>query len=241
MTRTFFVIRIIAATLLLASTGCSTVSRKWNGRVYAWGTMREVLGEGKSQGRVALTDALRRPGATGVGALADLEGEIRLYDGHAWVAIGSPDAQTRSDRMAAFLTVAYVPSWTTITVEAPISAADFDVVVAEQARLTGLDTAKPIPFRIRGRLTVSAHVVQGKCPHASSETDSASPRRITFEEKDAEGILIGFYAENAEGTLTHHGSKTHAHVLFFDGRPRTGHVDSVSVSPGSTIQFHKAR
>jgi alpha-acetolactate decarboxylase len=241
MTRKLFAIGTFAATVLAAATGCAWHSKNWNGRVYVWGTMHEVLGEGKTQGRVALADALHWPGATGVGALESLEGEVTIFDGHAWVAMGSPDALTEKDRMAAFLTVAYVPSWRSIPIEAPIRFADFDQIIAEQARQAGLDTARPIPFRIRGRLSVSAHVVQGKCPHAQDETDSASPHRIAFQENDAEGIIVGFYADNSEGVLTHHGTKTHAHVLFFDGHPRTGHVDSVTVAPGSIIQFPKTR
>ncbi len=56
--------------------------------VSMWGTMREVLRQGQSQGRVALTSILK-PTTIGVGALAGLEGEITIVDGQAYVAIGS--------------------------------------------------------------------------------------------------------------------------------------------------------
>lgn len=200
-----------------------------------------MLGQGQTQGRVPIHDILRRPGAIGVGALENLEGEVTIFEGHSWLSIGTPKAFESSDRQAALLAVAYLPQWIEIVCTTEIGAKEFDTVIRARAEDVGIDTEKPFPFSIEGRLTVEAHVVRGACPHAGATKEAGVPERISFSTSNAAGTLVGFYADHSEGSLTHHGSKTHVHVLLFDDTPRSGHVDSVSVAPGSIIRLPKTQ
>ena len=66
-------------TLWLLASGCAATAREDAG-VCNWGTIREVLREGRSEGRVELARALG-PSSVAVGALADLAGEITVDRG----------------------------------------------------------------------------------------------------------------------------------------------------------------
>ena len=61
----------------------------WDGKLSQYGEMRKVLGQGRHDGRVRLGDLTTRSHCYGVGALAELGGEITIVDGQIVV--------TRSD------------------------------------------------------------------------------------------------------------------------------------------------
>ena len=54
---------------------------------------------------------------------------------------------------------------------------------------------------------------------------------------NAEGVLIGFYAENAAGQLTHHGQRSHVHAIVTTsaGGKAGGHVDGTGVREGASL------
>lgn len=229
---------------LPAMLGCAHSQRNWDGKVEQWGTMFEVLGQGQSQGRVEIKDALRRPNAVGLGALEGLQGEVTVLDGHSWVSVGAPESPgacaESPDHQAALLAIAHVPMWVESPLASEIGPQEFDSVIRERAIAAGVDTERPFPFMINGRLSVEAHVVSGSCPHAGASSGAAEPKRISFTTSEESGTLVGFYAEHGEGSLTHHGSNTHVHVVLLNSDPRCGHVDSVTVAAGSIIQFPRA-
>ena len=75
----------LAAILALVIAGCAAPSEAPFIEVRGWGTMREVLREGDTRGRVPLV-AVVEDHTWGVGALEDLEGEITIVDGEVSIA-----------------------------------------------------------------------------------------------------------------------------------------------------------
>lgn len=211
----------------------------WIGRVPQWGTMREVLAENKSEGRVLLNHLKNDHELIGVGALAGLAGEITIYDGRIWITKDDVKAVEAAGESATLLVAARVTEWFSTTQEIAISADQFEDAVRESARQANLDASKPFPFVVEGRLTVEAHVTRGTCPHGGAAAAPQPPS--AFSLKDEPAVLVGFFAENSEGNLTHQGTNIHAHVLTKDNPPRMGHVDSASLGIGSTIRvpFHQ--
>lgn len=206
----------------------------WDGQIAQWGTMREVLAEGKSERRLPLDQLRDRENLVGVGALEALAGEITIYGGKVWITKDDVKAVEARAEHATLLATARVSEWSAILRQKEIATDQIEGAVREAATKSGWDTRKPFPFVIEGRLTVDAHVIRGACPHAGGPGGLQPP--IALSIKDEPGILVGFYAENSAGTLTHHGSNIHAHVLTKDNPPRMGHVDSVSIEAGSTIR-----
>jgi acetolactate decarboxylase len=214
-----------ASIVALFLSGCSTPA--WNGSVAQWGTLREVLRDGDTHGRVRL-DAIDGVGLIGIGALEDLKGEITIVDGRVWVS--RPDEQnvsvTRSvpgagDR-AAFLAVAAVRTWSVHATDGPLDLSGLETRLSRLA--AGRET---IPFIVEGELeSLDAHVLNGACPFAADPARRGEP--VRFHRERVRGTVAGFYTTLPAGTLTHHGSRIHAHVILPDG-PLTGHIDRIVV------------
>lgn len=216
--------RVLVASLLAAAigTGCSTSPPE----VRTWGTMREVLREGDSRGRVEITEAIG-PDSIAVGALAGLEGEVTVRDGHAMVAVGSTGEvrPARPGDQAALFVLANVPSWRRITLgDQTLDLDTLEQAIADELARSGFDLRLPVPIRVRGLAqSVSCHVIAGACPIANP--DGPAPRRL--EQSDVEVELVGVFAEGRAGELTHHTNRSHLHVLAPE---MNGHLDAIELS-----------
>jgi hypothetical protein len=50
--------------------------------------------------------------------------------------------------------------------------------------------------------------------------------------------VLGFFAKDQEGVMTHHGSNIHIHgLLDKNGGVATGHLDSVTMNKGAKLYF----
>jgi alpha-acetolactate decarboxylase len=230
--------------LLLAASlaaGCAKPGT-WDGQVRNWGTLREVLHEGHSEGRIDLQTATREPHVYGLGAMEALHGEVVILDSRAWVARGDAGGQTTSTHKAepkdraTLLITAQVPRWTARTLERDVSPSDFDRVIREMADGAGLKEIPTVPFVIQGTLMdLQMHVVNGACPMNASEGGKDAPIRTALAE--ARGTLVGIHTNADPGVLTHHGSSTHVHALLNGPPIAAGHVDSVGVKAGAIVRF----
>ncbi|HIG85864.1 MAG TPA: hypothetical protein EYQ25_02365 [Planctomycetes bacterium] len=205
----------------------------------AWGSMREVLRNGKTEGRVKLS-VLNDPAMIGVGAMAELSGELTIDWGVPHVVAASGDQVTfltpGDGAQATLLALAKVPAWEEYSLPAISSLEELESIIAATAKEQGIDTgAVPaIPFRVTGRFEgLCLHVLNGSCPIANPE--GPEPWRLT--DANAEGALIGFYAENAAGQLTHHGQRSHVHAIVTTsaGGKAGGHVDHTRVREGASL------
>jgi acetolactate decarboxylase len=239
--------RIVLALLAaVAATGCVTSSP----RVEQYGGMREVLREGKAQRRIGLSDAVARPHAYGVGALENLGGEITIADGEVWIGrveagklrVSGPSPSSADG--AALLIIANVDNWKRSTLPEAAAGAELESAVERIARQNGVDTNRPFPFEIDGQLTaLSMHAVNGACPlsdNARTDGDGA-PWRFTLDHA-VHGRIVGFFARDSAGEITHHGTSIHAHALLdIDGTRLTGHVEHLAVGPGAVVRVSAVR
>lgn len=223
---------VVGAVCALAN-GCAA---GWDGRVERFGTLREVLRNGETQGRVAVAEVECRPGAVGLGALAQLVGEVTIVDGVAFPAQADIDGTILSSgtwpgARAAFLAVAAVSRWQSVPIDRAVDLDALEALIAGAAERTGLGRHDTIPFVIDGEFTtLRAHVLVGRCPFAADPERRGEPAR--FERELARGCLVGFYTTLPSGTLTHHGTRVHVHVVLDGADEPSGHVDSVRVVAG---------
>lgn len=234
---------MIAVLVTSALGGCATLRTS----TVQFGAMRDVLRDGHSEARLALTDAAARPNAVAVGALEGLRGEITILDGDVWVSRpAGPRLQVTGPEpvagdQATLLTLATVGRWQTVSLNLDdvCEGAALETVIEQTARRHGLDTKRPFPFVIDGTVVqIAIHVINGFCPMATDPASvDAEPWRWTSDDPTA-ATIVGFYAADSAGVMTHHGTSVHAHALLeLDGRMTTGHVDQFSVSPGATLRI----
>lgn len=211
------------------------------------GAMREVLREGKSEARIALDDPALGPDAVGVGAMAGLDGEVTILDGQIWVVrvrdagLTVTGPRPAPGDSAALLTLARVPSWSEAPLETthPLEGDELEARIDRAAHARGVDTGKPFPFVIRaGVESLAMHVINGFCPIATDPaTIGAEPWTLRVERPD-DAIIVGFYAPDAAGVMTHHGTSLHAHALLtHHGRTITGHIEELRIGPGAMLKL----
>ena len=206
--------------------------------VQQYGGMRDALRMGNTQSRISFEEISSRPHAFAVGALTDLKGEITILDGQIVVATtedGLTAKSTSSSGMesATLLTLAYIEQWTKDTIPTGMS---FEEAVEEVAKDNGINTDEPFPFyALVVTKSFEMHVINGFCPVADPElAPSDQPwRRHGFQ---TEMLVVGFFAKNQQGFMTHHGSRLHIHGIDTSGKNMiSGHLDSIEVMPESTI------
>ncbi|MFT7679268.1 MAG: hypothetical protein ACI8QC_003269 [Planctomycetota bacterium] len=205
--------------------------------------MREVLRDGHTEGRVEL-NGLVGPHTIAVGAMAGLAAEITIDRGHADLA-EVLDAQAADGLLirhpqpgeeAALLLLANVPEWTQHRLPAVPDLASLERAVCEAAQAVGIDTSGPVPFRVEGiAKQLQLHVLDHSCPIA----DPDGPAPWTYKGSGDAVVLVGFYAENAGGVLTHHGQSSHVHAIV-PAQHVSGHLDALSMMP-TGILFLPAR
>lgn len=217
----------------------------WNGRIEQWGSMRSVLRDGQTEGRVSLADAIARPNAYGVGALEDLNGEVVILDGQCRVAQPVDHGLVRvtdipGDHRATFLAIAYVPTWNNVDVLRDVDPDELDRFIRDVAIQEGLDPSRPFPFVVTGEFgALHAHVVNGACPMQGNVSGKHAPYRL--DRARASGTLVGIYAENSAGNLTHHDTSTHLHIITNDEVPIAAHVEQVGLTTGSILRLPRVK
>ncbi|MBC8202500.1 MAG: hypothetical protein H8E91_01590 [Planctomycetes bacterium] len=202
------------------------------------GGMRDALRMGNTQSRITFEEISAKPHAFAVGALTDLEGEITIVDGQILVATTPDGASATStsgtnDQSATLLTIAYVENWAKDRIPANT---DFETAVETVALRNGVNVDEPFPFYVYANTTsYDMHVINGFCPVASPDLpERDQPWRLHGKETGM--LIVGFYAKNQEGVMTHHGSNIHIHGIDTSGKDVvSGHLDRVEVLAGSTI------
>lgn len=203
--------------------------------------MREVLRDGEDQARVTLAE-VARDDVYALGALAELAGEVTIVAGEVWITRGDPEAPATTrgppgDAAAALLFACEVRAWRTFPVERDVAPDELDAFVERCARRAGLDTTRPFPFLVEGRLTdLALHVVAGECP-LRARARGASTRAFELARPQLDGRLLGIYAPDSAGVVCHHGSRTHVHALLEQPGPLTGHVERCGLAAGSLLRL----
>jgi len=81
------------------------------------------------------------------------------------------------------------------------------------------------------------HRFQGRISLAELTADA---RPFVDEVARLQGTIVGMYAEDAAGRLTHPGTRIHAHVIFVDpesGEAVTAHLERVGATAGAVLKL----
>jgi alpha-acetolactate decarboxylase len=238
-------------TLILMGVSCLTGDgAPRNGEIVQFGKMHEAIGQQQHHGRVQLGEMVEQPHFFGVAALEALEGEVTIYDGNITVTGVDSDGGLQPaldsvlESRATLLVGSHVSSWTDQEVAGTIGPNEFDQAIADAAAKAGLDTSKPFVFTADGEFTdLAFHVINGACPMRARLKKIEIPeenRPYEGELDSVRGTLVGVFARDAVGDLTHPDTSTHTHILFEDdasGRMVTGHVERIGLGPGTVLRF----
>lgn len=218
--------------------------------VIQYGEMHEVIGQKQHQARVRLGDLLKHPHFYAVGAIEKLQGEITIDSSRAIVTtVDSNKLPLKYDEQpentnATLLIGAYVENWSEHPIDASLTDEELDVFIERMANANGLDTSKPFMFMITGEFSkVDLHVINGACPvHARIRKLTIPVENAPYEATMdlVSGKVMGVFAKDAAGQLTHPSTSTHKHLIYT--RPGlsqllTAHVESMNVNAGSKLSI----
>jgi alpha-acetolactate decarboxylase len=222
----------------------------WDGKIVQFGKMHEAIGKKQHHGRVRLKELMKQKHFYAVAALERLEGEITILDGDTLVTSVGPERKLRTDvneraseAQATMLVGAYVPQWNEVAVSRSIRPEEVEEFIVKAAADAGIDTTNPFPFVVEGELTdVRLHVINGACPMHARLNKIELPQEISpveLEHKKVRGTLVGIFAKDAVGNLTHPATSMHTHAIFGTKRSKrvTGHVERVGISAGSVLRL----
>jgi len=218
------------------------------GEITVYGTLREMMHQGRTDARVTLDALLPDPALVAVGALADLAGEITVVGGTAYLSYPDGDSKVRTEVStapvagAALLVASQVPAWTNVRTEEPILFEDLDDAVARLAARAGVGNRKRFPFMMTGDLEdLRWHVVDSRrLPEGPSTHEDHQAASVRAAVKNGPATLIGFYSGHDQGIFTHMNSKTHVHCVV-DEPLSSGHVDHVVIPAGTIVSFPAPR
>ena len=86
-------------------------------------------------------------------------------------------------------------------------------------------------------------MIRGACPVHSKRNgvelgNDTKPFHAQYDL--IKGKLVGVFATDSAGNLTHPGTSTHTHVVFSEGDESfTGHVERVGVAQGAILRLPK--
>lgn len=240
----------LIAGLLAGGTVAAEDSDAPSGSLLQYGTMHEAIGQKQDQGRVRFSELIKRPHFYGVAALAGLQGEATIWDGNVTVTTVDEHGHllaskgVSSEQQATMLVGAYVPSWTQHEETKPVTADALDAFIESTAKQAGVNLEKPFLFTIEGDFSdVDLHVINGACPvHARMKKIELSEEQKPFEAQMSEisGKVVGIFAKDAVGKLTHPATSTHLHLLYTDpetGKRVTGHLEKIGLQKGAMLRL----
>jgi hypothetical protein len=124
----------------------------------------------------------------------------------------------------------------------------FDDYIADQAIKAGLNVSEPFVFTVEGEFSnVRLHVINGACPmHARLKKIELPEELRPFEAEwdKARGRVVGVFAKDKVGNITHPGTSTHIHLVYEDaetGKTLTGHVEQIGLLEGAILHLPKIK
>ena len=235
---------LLALSVVLTRPGTVRAEPRPTIQVESVGTLREIIHQGRLEGRTTLASALARAHAYALGALAHLDGEFIILDGSIWLSRPGEGGRIRNLRppagtdSAALLVVSHVDRWRDIRITRPLALPALEDTLASRAPAAGLPPSGPFPFLIEGPVrSLHAHVADGRRLAPGPSTHEAHANAAIHVTRNAVRVrLLGFYSDHDQGVFTHHDSRVHVHVLV-PGEGLAAHVDSVVVDAGSVLRL----
>jgi alpha-acetolactate decarboxylase len=216
-----------------------------------YGNFKKMVRTGDASRKVAVLSVSDSDGIYGVGAIAELRGEILVWDGNIFVTPGESDTgSTRpatSDDQATLIVTARVKEWIEVQIVHDMTQPEFEQFVIDNASATQININRPFPFIVNGEVTdYTWHVITGRvkrhdggAKHQKAKHGKGHATRRTFSGPKTTGKLIGFYsAEKFEGVISHPGERFHVHYADHDVKI-SGHLDRFGIGGGSILLLPK--
>ncbi len=194
------------------------------------GSLRSIM-QGDLQAKFDLKVLNGKENIYGLGAVADLKGEIIVINSKPYISqvLGNEIViDTTFNHKASLFAFNNIETWTNDTISDPLSMLDLEERITKKAT----DLKEPISFLLTCRVeSLKWHVIdwqEGDSVHTHQKHKNAG---IHGEIKDENVLIFGFYSRSHKGILTHRNSNLHMHFIN-KNKTISGHVDDLIIEKG---------
>lgn len=224
---------ILILNICILSISVSTAQKNNCCPVHVVGAMKHVMWDGQLAGTIDLDTISNKDHLYGLGPIEYLSGEILVLDGKSYLSNVLTDSTMHVGESysikAPFFVYANVRSWRSRKLPKRIQT------------LTQLETYldqitkhayRPFAFKLSGIIeTATLHIVnlpEGASVHTP---DDAHQERKSYQLRDQEVIIVGFFSTEHQAIFTHHDTYMHLHLITAD-KSQMGHLDEVHFRSG---------
>ncbi|MBT3962507.1 MAG: decarboxylase [Flavobacteriales bacterium] len=227
---------------ILATFSCATApDADDHFKVEYAGALKNIMHKGDLSAQADLTEFQDTEHFYALGAVENLKGEILILDSKPFISSVQDQNLSISnsfDNNGTLLVYASVDKWASLSIPDNVSTyQDLEKHIEQTARDNGINTEKPFPFLINGRVkSFDWHVIDwkdGDTEH-SHEKHISSGLHGTLSDQDVE--ILGFYSNSHHAIFTHHTTNMHLHVKTTDNQ-LSGHLDGLTLGQGMTLKL----
>jgi acetolactate decarboxylase len=242
---------VIAAIALSACAGAATVPSQKAGMVEFYGSQKSIFETGKAEAKVPVGAMSGEAASFGVGAVADLDGEITVFEGKPYVTQVRGEAITldhRGEHAAVFAVWTKNTKWQSEPVPAEVKTyLDLQRFVKARAAAAGVDVSQPFPFLLTGTPNaVTWHINVNRTAGKPIDRDLFKKSKAMYTLKNEAVDIVGFHSESHPGVfisayapaIKEEGVKNamHIHLVSRDGKS-AGHIDDITLSGNMVLKL----
>ena len=194
------------------------------------GAMKNVMWKGELGSSIDLDTISNKEGLYGLGPTSYLTGELLINNGKSYVSTVTSDStmlvEERFDVSAPFLVYANVTVWDEVELAQDIKTIqDLEKFINQRTA----DYKRPFAFKLDGKVNHAKIHVQN-LPEGTtvSSPEEAHRGQTSYELKEEESEIIGFFSTEHQGIFTHHDSFLHMHLITKD-ESKMGHLDELEI------------
>jgi len=219
--------------LITFSTAQSLVSK-----VIITGEMRNVMWKGQLKATISLDTISDKSNLYRFGPLDSLSGEIILLAGKSYQSSVLPDSSMvvlESDHLKApFFAHSHIANWTEEILDEEIQSV-FQLESYLESRMKGF--SGPFMFKLTGIVRdATIHVMNLRRGTKVNSPDDAHKEKVTYQIKNQQIELLGFFSKEHKGIFTHHDSFLHMHLMTAD-KKKMGHLEELFFEKGKMKLF----
>lgn len=203
------------------------------------GALRTMM-SGDISKKIELDSLSKLPNLYAIGAFEGLSGEIQIGNGVSFnsrVQDSTVIIENEIKAAASLLVYAQVSEWIDIPNVSFQSTTELENELSEQASMKGLDSDKPFPFIMEGKVKeLKWHVIKwdkNDSIHTHKKHQEAGLNGVIKDEKVE---IIGFYSKKHKGVFTHHSTNIHMHFINKE-KNLAGHVDDLIISKSMKLKL----
>ncbi len=224
--------------MLFLSVNCQPQSKKG---VHVAGELRKMMFDEDISAKIDLKSLENNKYLYGLGALANLKGEILIIAGVPFITSvknGMVKLDQSYNHQAALLVYTEQENWQQIDIpDRVVSLKDLENFISKTSVKYSIPQDQPYPFLIRGKVkSVQWHIIdwpEGDTEHTHAK-HKASGLHGTIADETVE--ILGFYSDKHQGVFTHHTTNMHLHVKNQTGNI-AGHLDGLLLGKGITLSL----